>query len=349
MDELLAILRAHQKRYPQLTEVDLVKLVYQNEFGPGHFIANEQASLEHLEEEYSQLEPAGAGREELFEPIGGGLVRLHLRALLGSLPLSTVNRFFVLTAGEVRGSRAGFERKLEVLRGLLQDPAFDAFLEEYKDQGYRALSHSQRFRAHYTPAYRVVKSDFALFYPVFREIERLLRKEQPIVVAVDGRSGSGKSSLAKLLQEVYGCSTISMDHFFLQPHQRSAARLQEPGGNVDYERFQAEAAAKLKGGEPFRYQIFNCQDGSFTPSPVVETGPLTVVEGCYSHHPKFAQIYDLKVFLTITPEIQRERILRRSGPAMLRRFVEEWIPLEERYFSTFRIAEHSELCISTDQ
>ena len=155
--------------------------------------------------------------------------------------------------------------------------------------------------------------------------------------------------MAKPLQEVYGCSTISMDHFFLQPHQCSAARLQEPGGNVDYERFQAEVAAKLKGGEPFRYQIFNCQDGSFIPSPVVETGPLTVVEGYHSHHPKFAQIYDPAVFLTITPRDPAGKDPKAQRPGDARRFVEEWIPLEERHFSTFRIAEHSELCISTDQ
>jgi uridine kinase len=80
---------------------------------------------------------------------------------------------------------------------------------------------------------------------------------------------------------------------------------------------------------------------------VIEPGPLTVVEGCYSHHPAFAALFDLKVFLTVPPQVQRERILRRSGPALLRRFEEEWIPLEELYFSRFGIEEQSQIRICT--
>ena len=94
-----------------------------------------------------------------MNPSAAGLVWLHLRALLGKPALSTVNRFFVLTAGKSGGAGQGLSASWKC-GGIAQDPAFDAFLEEYKDQGYRALSHSQRF-AHYTPAYRVVKSDFA--------------------------------------------------------------------------------------------------------------------------------------------------------------------------------------------
>jgi hypothetical protein len=45
--------------------------------------------------------------------------------------------------------------------------------------------------------------------------------------------------------------------------------------------------------------------------------------------------------------VQRERILRRSGPALLRRFEEEWIPLEELYFSRFGIEEQSQIRICT--
>lgn len=347
MEELIEVLQRHKARYPQATAVDLVKLVYQSEFGPGHFITDEGASLARLEEECRSLQTDGV-EDELFEPIGRGLVRLHLRALPPGVSLFTVNRFFVLTAQKVRGSREGLRGKLEVLREFLQGDEQDlAFLEEYEKAGCPQLSHSPSFRAAYAPTYRVVQREFALFFPVFREIEGLLRGEQPVVVAIDGRSGSGKSSLARLLQEVYGCSVISMDHFFLRPEQRTPARLQQPGGNVDHERFQEEVAPNLRSGKAFRYRMFNCRDGSFTPSPVIEPGPLTVVEGCYSLHPALGELYDLKVFLTVPPEVQRERILKRSGPVMLRRFVEEWIPLEELYFSSFRIEEQSQIRICT--
>ena len=115
MEELKKILREHKDRYPELVPVDLVKLIYQNEFGCGHFITDEQASLARLQAEAEGIEYSPG---ELFEPIGNGLVRLHLRHLGGALPLETVNRFFSLTAGEERGSKEGFEAKLELLRSF---------------------------------------------------------------------------------------------------------------------------------------------------------------------------------------------------------------------------------------
>ena len=51
MEELIEVLQRRKARYPQATAVDLVKLVYLSEFGTGHFIADEGASLARLEEE----------------------------------------------------------------------------------------------------------------------------------------------------------------------------------------------------------------------------------------------------------------------------------------------------------
>ena len=57
-----------------------------------------------------------------------------------------------------------------------------------------------------------------------------------------------------------------------------------------------------------------------------------IIEGTYSHHPYFGDPYDLKILLTVDEETQRKRILER--PAFLhKRFFEEWIPMENRYFS----------------
>ena len=74
------------------------------------------------------------------------------------------------------------------------------------------------------------------------------RSGKVFIVAIDGMCGSGKSTVAGKLQEYFGCSLFHMDDFFLQPHQRTSQRLDAPGGNVDYERFQAEVLIPLKRG-----------------------------------------------------------------------------------------------------
>mgnify|MGYP001059113135 FL=1 len=347
MKELNEIIRQHQRRYPRLELVDLVKLIYQNEFGVGHFIADEKASLARLEAELQGLSYVPG---ELFEPIGAGLYRLRLQALGDTLSPATVNRFFLLTAQREQGTIEGFREKLQILQAFYPGDELDSFLQEYQAAGYPPLSHSPSYKEHYAPSYRVVKGIFAQFLPVFEQIEkRLAQSKERLTVAIDGRSGGGKSSLGQLLQDVYACPVISMDHFFLRPEQRSPARLAEAGGNVDYERFSLEVSPHLREKTPFQYQIYSCQTQTFTPSPLLDAHRLIVVEGSYSHHPLLAADYDLKVFLTVSPEEQRERIVKRNGPVMLERFVNEWIPLEELYFSTFAIQEKSDIVLHTDQ
>lgn len=353
MQEIKQIILEHHKRYPQMLLEDIVKLVYQNEFGNGHFITDEEASLVRLEREFSQV---AVKPGELFETIGNGFVRLHLGALENRVALQTVNSFFVATATQSEGSVPQFEEKLGVLtrlceEGLLPyDPKeLDDYLERYQAAGYPPVSHSHRYRDRYAPSYRVLSSLYALYFPVFQEIESLLRKKESILVAIDGPSGSGKSTLGQILKTVYACPVVSMDHFFLPPEKRTPGRLNEPGGNVDYERFQAEVVPHLKRREPFSYQVYDCQQDSMKRSPSVEPHSIAVVEGSYSHHPALAESYDLKVFLSISPVEQRERILKRNGPVMLERFLTEWIPLENRYFADLKIREHSDLVLSPNK
>ena len=72
---------------------------------------------------------------------------------------------------------------------------------------------------------------------ILQEIDALLPQHQPVLIAIDGRCASGKTTLAALLQQAIGCNVVHMDHFFLQPHQRSSQRYAQPGENIDHERF----------------------------------------------------------------------------------------------------------------
>ena len=68
--------------------------------------------------------------------------------------------------------------------------------------------------------------------------------------------------------------------------------------------------------------------------------PLTVVEGAYSLHPFFSTgLYDVRAYYSVSPEVQRARILARNGPAALSAFEEKWIPMENAYAAAFGIRE----------
>ena len=166
---------------------------------------------------------------------------------------------------------------------------------------------------------------------VKRHIDRLLNRRESVVVAIDGKCTSGKTTLAAQLADAYDCNVFHMDDFFLRPEQRTPERFAEIGGNVDYERFAEEILTPLKTGEPFSYRPFDCSTFTLAQPVSVQPKKLTIIEGTYSHHPYFGDPYDLKILLTVSEELQNQRVLER--PAFLHsRFFESWIPMENRYF-----------------
>ena len=141
--------------------------------------------------------------------------------------------------------------------------------------------------------------------------------------------------------------SLHMDDFFLQKDQRTPERLAEPGGNVDRERFRREVVLPiLEGKDQFEYQRYDCSRQELGETVHIAKSPLIVIEGAYSCHPYFGDVYDIRIFMDVDPAEQRRRILSRNGPEMLPRFVSEWIPLEELYFKTFQIKEKCSICLT---
>ncbi len=174
--------------------------------------------------------------------------------------------------------------------------------------------------------------------------ERLPRQER-LLLAIDGGSASGKTTLAALLAQRYGCPVFHMDDFFLRPEQRTPQRLAEPGGNVDRERFFSEVLQPLRQGRPLTYRRYDCRTGQLLPPVLRQTGQLNVIEGAYSMHPELSALYDLSVFLAVSPETQRRRILQREPAFKQQLFFQKWIPMENRYFQAFSIPERCDLRI----
>lgn len=189
---------------------------------------------------------------------------------------------------------------------------------------------------------------------ILEDTQNLCRVKPHVLLAIDGRCASGKTTLAAELKSRLegrgiGCSVVSMDHFFLQPQQRTRERLAEPGGNVDYGRFLEQVMTPLREGRPFGYRPYDCHRGCMGEPVAVEASPVTVVEGSYSCHPCLEGYYDRKIFLTVSPGEQMDRIRRRNGPVQAERFRDLWIPLEEAYFAACHVEERCGLRFRTDE
>ncbi len=332
-------LRAHFARYPLMEPADAVKLLYQNEFGCEHVLADEPTCAARVAAEREGLQGPDAPP---FVAIGNRLCRLELRDS-AYLPAERIARMMRLTAACSHGDADSFQQKLGILTTLCDggEAPFSAgaladYLRGYALLGYPAVHHSPAYRAAYAPAYRVVRRLYGAALPILRELERRIAENGRALLVLDGDCGAGKTTLAAALAELYGARVIPMDDFFLPPALRTAERLAEPGGNVHRERFAAEVLPALVNGRAFAYHRFDCHTGAFVTREVPAAG-VTIIEGSYSLHPAFHAAFRalgaVCARLTVEEAEQLRRIAARGDDPS--RFREKWIPLEKRYFEAY--------------
>ena len=86
---------------------------------------------------------------------------------------------------------------------------------------------------------------------------------RPILVALDGRCGSGKTTLAAQLAEAFPDSiTVHTDDYYLPPADRVPGWDTIPCANMDLARLRAEVLEPARAGQPFLYNAYSCREGA---------------------------------------------------------------------------------------
>ncbi|MBE6635788.1 MAG: hypothetical protein E7617_06310 [Ruminococcaceae bacterium] len=338
-NSLSHLIKEHFIAYPQSMIRDILKFIHQGAFGCEHMVSDEASAIERIKGEYSSSADSHPSAEKLSE----GYSRVSLSYLDKGLSPQTLGRLFYLSAKKEPRGKENLILAIEALNELAEDgnlpfegDELRSVLADWEARGYPALRHTDIFRQCYNPSYRVIANEYVRLLELFIIIDRALAESSATVtLAIEGGSASGKTTLAALLKSVYGCTVFHMDDFFLRPEQRTAERFAEPGGNVDRERFLSEVLLPLSEGRDITYRPFDCSRLMLAEPVRVSPARLVVVEGAYSMHPELSGYYDLSVFLDISEDLQRERIMRRNSPKHAERFFNEWIPLENKYFKAF--------------
>lgn len=333
-------LKKHLESHPLAQARDAVKFLYQRSFGGGHMITDAASCRERTAAETALAQ--GTAPHEL---LGGGLGRLSLTtARDAGLSPSTAADMFIITANTHTPDSAAFHMALSEALPL---PGWHDFTVRYKEAGCPSLHHSDAYRAAYRPAYRVVRSAFIAIVPLAAAIDRALMEQEFVTVAVDGPCGSGKSSLAGSLAELYSGNLFHTDDFFPQPHQRGDGRLDIPGGNLDHERLLEQVFIPLSLGHAVSAQKFSCSRMTLSAPAEYPIRRVNIVEGSYSLHPSFRAYADIKAFVSVSGGIQRSRILRRGDDYEVFRTL--WIPLENKYFDACRVKNAADVIIDNEE
>lgn len=345
---ILAQLRA----YPKMEITDLYKFLYQGARGCEHLAPSPADATARILAEHAAWQPAERGG---CEPLSDRYSRVPLSYLDAGLSAEVLAALLCRSARHEPSGEARLSEGLALAREMIvagelpfSADAFDKSLAAWQEAGYPAVHHSATFRHCYRPAYRVIANEYVRLLPLLTAIGRALEGGR-VLLALEGGAASGKTTLAALLAELYGATVVHTDDFFLQPAQRTPARLAEVGGNLDRERFLDEVLLPLHSGQTVCYRRFDCKTQKILPATELTPACLTVVEGSYSMHPTLAPYYTLSAFLDIDPAYQHERILVRNPGAYAERFFREWIPMEQAYFEGMRVKERCDLVIPIEK
>lgn len=159
------------------------------------------------------------------------------------------------------------------------------------------------------------------------------RADGPYVIALDGRSGVGKSTLAALLADKVGAALIEGDDFFAGgTGLRSDPLAIRAADCIDWPRQRAVLGA-LRQGRAASWRAFDWEafDGRLQ-SRVSELSPRSVVilEGVYSARPELADLIDMKVLVAASDAFRKARLLEREG--IIGPWERQWHEAEEHYF-----------------
>ena len=322
------------QRYPESEIQDLVKLAYQAACGPAHGVVDKERAWKYFSREFARV-----GTEDnipLFEVISSDFCRVNLGAWKkAGLPEKWLFNMFCASAENLQDSQSVFDNYINCLGKLLgkRKEELDKFMKQYRGG---AVHHSAHYCLKYRPSYRLVNIRFITAFPILFAAAKMPEKSVS-VITVDGKTASGKTTLARQLSSILEAEVIHMDDFFLPLELRTPSRLAEPGGNVHYERFKTEVLPELKQKKSFSYRRFDCSKMRPGEMRNIAISRWRIVEGAYSLHPEFGDYADLKVFFDISPAEQMKRIRKRNGEQKAQIFAKRWIPMEEKYLRTFNI------------
>ena len=158
--------------------------------------------------------------------------------------------------------------------------------------------------------------------------EFLEESHHPLLIGIDGRCASGKTTFAGLLCAKLNCPVIHADDFFLRPEQRTEARYAEPGGNMDRERLE-EVLEQVKQQKEVTFQRFDCKVMQMGDQITVPASEAVIVEGSYCLHPEM------------------ERLKKREPAEKVQMFQNQWIPLEEKYFASCGVQDVCDVTVNS--
>ena len=171
----------------------------------------------------------------------------------------------------------------------------------------------------------------------------------PVLVALDGRSAVGKSTLAQQIAARAAALVIDGDDFY-RGGDDAFWQARNPAEKVDLAidwRRQRALLTKLQRGEPARWQPYDWEvdDGRLAAEVNVVPAAVVILDGAYSARRELADLFALRALLDVPRQVRRERLLRREGERYRAEWESRWSEAEDLYFERLMPPESFDLVL----
>jgi dephospho-CoA kinase len=326
-------LEYHFRKYPKSEIQDFIKLTYQATFGTEHMITNPAESLSYLKEEIAYLHPVDF-YEDLYDYISPDYVRVNLRVYKQyNLNVNLLNESFNQTANIFVDNDKTFKGELEILKNFLIKKGFDiSALDNYYQKlvknNYPSVHHTKTYRDAYHPAYRVIHQKYLTEELQYYQVRHYLDgfdKGKVNFFALEGKSASGKTAIANLLEKDDDITIIPVEDFFDNSYDEIG---------INSLRIIKDIFNPAVVGKQLKYKKYNLQTKIFEEVTIESLNPIVVIVGIYSSNPILEKYYNGIIYIDLKEETQKERLLKINR-LLSSRFTNDWVLKENNYFEKF--------------
>jgi uridine kinase len=160
--------------------------------------------------------------------------------------------------------------------------------------------------------------------------------DRTLFVGVDGRAGTGKTTLAAVLAAaVRGAVVVHVDDF-AGPHVPE----------WDWPRLNDQVLAPLLAGRPGRYQRWEWNRDVPAEWHDVPVDRLVVIEGVSATRSEVAAPWSLRIWVDAPRDVRLVRAVERDGQAMLPHWLDVWMPAEEAYIAREQPQDRADLIVN---
>ena len=174
--------------------------------------------------------------------------------------------------------------------------------------------------------------------PILAEISKISSlNARPILIAIDGPAGSGKTSLAnQLASNLKSATTIHMDDLYNGWEDALTATLTR--------HLEEWVLDPLTQHQSVKYQKFDWINSEYGPTVEVSDVELLILEGVGAAQARIRQQADLTIWIEVGAQIGLARVLNRDGTQILP-YMLKWQERESAHFIKDQTKENCQIFI----